>query len=279
MDLHLHSTASDGVVRPEHVARRAARQRVFTIALTDHDSLDGVQPAAHVGAAEGVRVIAGCEFSVATWWGELHLLGYFLPVADPELGAFLATQRTHRELRAREIVEQLGRLGVEMPMERVLDESDGAPVGRPHIARTLVKLGKVGSVNEAFERYLADGGPAAVAKTLPHLLEVTNLVRRLGGVTSAAHLKHRADRSTVRGLRSAGVDALEVLHPAHGERTVAKLNALASDFGLLKTGGSDWHGGNGDARTQIGGLRVPKDWVEALERLHQERVEESDRDP
>ncbi len=274
VDLHLHSTASDGEVSPGDVARRASKAGLAAIALTDHDTLAGVAEAADVGRAVGVRVIAGCEFSVQSWWGELHLLGYFLPHDAPELVELLATQRANRALRGEEIGRRLGDLGAPISLESVLARAGNAPVGRPHIARALVDAGKVPSLNDAFDRYLADGAPAHVAKSLPDVELITSLISRLGGVTSAAHLKERATKKTLRRLQQLGVDAVEVLHPAHDGGTVSRLRALAGELDLLKTGGSDWPGDTGSIghRRSIGAQRVPAEWLIALERLHLART-------
>lgn len=274
VDLHLHSTASDGEAAPGEVVRRAAGAGVAAVALTDHDTLAGVSEAADVGASLGVRVVPGCEFSVKWWWGELHLLGYFLPACHPELNRFLVTQRDGRVKRAEEIVRRLSDLGVPVSMESVRRHAGGGSIGRPHVARALVDAAKVASVKEAFDRYLSDDGPAYVPKSLPELEAVTSLVSRLGGVTSAAHLKDRATLSTLSRLRQGGVDAVEVLHPSHDDRTVSRLRAWSADLEMLKSGGSDWHGdqgSQGDRRT-IGALRVPGEWLEAIERLHRERM-------
>jgi predicted metal-dependent phosphoesterase TrpH len=253
--------------------QRAVEGGLAAIAITDHDTMDGVAPAVAGGAGTPLRVVAGCEFSVAVWWGELHLLGYFLPVQDSGLAEFFSLQRLHRTNRAEEILRQLARLGAPVSMDDVVREAANAPIGRPHIARALVVAGRVGSTGEAFARYLADGGPACVPKVLPPLEAVVELVRRLGGVTSAAHLKERAGRDTLTRLKGMGVDGVEVLHPSHNEQRVAALQTLAPQLGLLKTGGSDWHGSPSNERrhSAIGVPRVPSEWLDSLERLHLQR--------
>lgn len=273
VDLHVHSSASDGEESPGALVQRAVEGGLAAIAITDHDTVAGVAPAVADAAGRPLRVVAGCEFSVAAWWGELHLLGYFLPPQDPGLAEFFSLQRTHRANRAEEILERLARLGAPVAMGEVVRQAAGAPIGRPHVARALVVAGRVGSIGEAFARYLADGGPACVPKVLPPLEAVVELVRRLGGVTSAAHLKERAGRGTLARLRGMGVDAVEVLHPSHNDQTVTALRTLAPQLGLLKTGGSDWHGGapNGHRHAAIGVPPVPSEWLDALQRLHLER--------
>ena len=274
VDLHLHSTASDGEAAPGEVARLAAAAGLSAIALTDHDTLAGVAEARRAGAESDLRVIAGCEFSVRAWWGELHLLGYFLPTDDEELGRLLAGQQTARLERAKKMVERLRELGAAVSLDAVEQQAGPGSVGRPHVARALVHAGLASTVNDAFDRYLADGGPAFVPKPLAALESITALVRRIGGVTSAAHLKERATRKTLGRLKDAGVDAVEVLHPSHDEGTAARMSHWATEMGLLRSGGSDWHGRQ-DARPgrrSIGAQRVPVEWLERLEGLHQERI-------
>jgi predicted metal-dependent phosphoesterase TrpH len=274
VDLHLHSTASDGEAAPGDVARLAAAAGLSAIALTDHDTLAGVAEARDAATDAPLRVIAGCEFSVRAWWGELHLLGYFLPTDDDELANLLADQQTARSERATKMVARLEELGAAVSLDAVKEQAGRGSVGRPHVARALVQAGLASSVNDAFDRYLADGGPAFVPKPLAALESMTALVRRLGGVTSAAHLKERATRKTLSRLKDAGVDAVEVLHPSHDEGTASRISHWATEIGLLKSGGSDWHGRQ-DARPgrrSIGALRVPAEWLDRLEQLHGERI-------
>jgi predicted metal-dependent phosphoesterase TrpH len=259
-DLHLHSTASDGACPPGQVVRRAAAAGLEAVALTDHDTLAGVAEARAAGRELGVRVIAGCEFSVAAPWGEMHLLAYCLPADHPDLDEFLAAQRGHRSRRMVEIVRRLN-----------------AAVGRPHVARALVARGAARDLPDAFDRYLGNGRTAYVPKRLPPMTEVTGLVRRLGGVTAAAHLKDRGTAPAVARLKAAGVDAVEVRHPAHDREAQDRLAALARDSAMLCTGGSDWHGDVDPAnrdRAPLGHISVPLAWVDQIERLHQRRLEE-----
>ena len=269
VDLHVHSNASDGECPPEEVIRQAKAAGGTAIALTDHDTLDGVAGATRAGAEVDVRVVGGCEFSVRVSWGEMHLLAYFLVPQDPDLRQFLDAQRVMRLQRAQDIVTRLDQVGATIDFEA----GDGS-VGRPHVARALVKAGLVAGVDAAFDKYLAMGKPAFVPKDLPALKQVASLVQDLSGVTSAAHLSQRATPSFIDELKRAGVDALEVLHPAHDDATAARLDALANRYGMLVTGGSDWHGGRtmSDGRARIGSLGVPEAYLEGIEDLHQERV-------
>lgn len=273
-DLHTHSTASDGTHEPAEVVRLAAAAGLDTIALTDHDTVAGVPEAVRTGAGTSVRVIAGCEFSVAAPWGEMHLLGFFLPVADEALAPFLSGQREARAERMREIVRRLRASGAPVTLDQVIAEAGGEALGRPHAARALIRSGHVGGVSEAFDRFLGRGRPAFVPKRLPPLEDVTGLVRRVGGVSSAAHLKGRATRAALERLREAGVDAIEVRHPAHGDDLANRLETLVPELGLLRSGGTDWHGEEEaaeDGRAPFGAITIPDSWVDALEGLHRQR--------
>ena len=275
IDLHVHSTASDGTYAPRDVVRRAAQAGLTTFALTDHDTTAGVPEALVAGGELGVRVIAGCEFSVKMSWGEMHLLAYFLPVSDAVLERFLVEQRGVRDGRMQEIVRRLNGVGQSLTEADVRAEAGNAALGRPHVARALVKAGAVRDVSDAFDRFLGPGRPAYVAKTLPALDRVTSLVRSVGGVTSAAHLKDRLTRAVFERLKAAGVDGVEARHPSHSEQMADQAETLAMTMGLLPTGGSDWHGdGAGDSRAPLGEVSIPASWLAALERVHTHRLAE-----
>jgi predicted metal-dependent phosphoesterase TrpH len=267
IDLHLHSTASDGHLEPEVVVERAAAAGLVAIALTDHDTLAGVPAAQGAGARLGVRVIGGCEFSVAAPWGEMHVLGYFLPPQDPELEGFLERCREDRIRRGRAMAERLQGLGVPVTFEDVLRASGTGAVGRPHVARAIVQSGAARDLNDAFDRYLGRGRPAFVEKTLPSFREVAELVHRAGGLVSAAHLKDRGTRGVLERFRAQGLDAVETRHPSHGPDQRARLTDLALGLGLLRTGGSDWHGDSlvDGGHGTIGSEGVPAEWLGALE--------------
>jgi 3',5'-nucleoside bisphosphate phosphatase len=267
IDLHIHSTASDGELPPEAVVGRAAAAGVAAMALTDHDTLAGVPAAIAAGERVGIRVIGGCEFSVAAPWGEMHVLGYFLPPGTAVLEDFLVRCRADRERRGRAMVERLHRLGIGVSDADVLAEAEGGAVGRPHVARALLRHGHVASVGEAFDRYLGRGRPAFVEKSLPTFAEVAALVHRVGGVVSAAHLKDRGTRSLLVHFKQVGLDAVETRHPSHDPDVRARLTEFAIDLGLHRTGGSDWHGDpvGDEALSAIGSQNVPLAWLEALE--------------
>jgi predicted metal-dependent phosphoesterase TrpH len=261
------------------MVRRAVRAGLGAVALTDHDTMAGVPEARAAGEGLGLRVVSGCEFSVAAPWGEMHLLAYCLPDDDPELDAFMAEQRAHRLSRIGEIVRRLNGAGVAVDTAAVHAAAGGAAaLGRPHVARALIARGVVRDLQEAFDRYLGKGRAAYVPKRLPTIREVTDLLRRRGGVTAAAHLKDRGTATTLARLRQAGVDGVEVRHPAHDAETRDRLEALARAETLLPTGGSDWHGdveATARDRAPLGSIEVPLAWLDDIERLHRGRLEEA----
>jgi 3',5'-nucleoside bisphosphate phosphatase len=267
IDLHVHSTASDGSLAPSAVVKRAARAELRAIALTDHDTLAGIPEAIAAAKQYGVRVVGGCEFSAASPWGEMHVLGYFLPANSPELEEFLERCRADRVRRAQEMVQHLRRLGVNLSFESVLLESAGGAVGRPHVARAIVRHGGAVDLGDAFDRFLGRGRPAFVEKTLPQFRAIAELVHGVGGLVSVAHLKERGTRAFIDRLRGEGLDAVETRHPSHDPDLRARLTDIVIELGLLRTGGSDWHGDPepGVTHGTIGSQSVPLDWLDRLD--------------
>jgi predicted metal-dependent phosphoesterase TrpH len=267
VDLHVHSTASDGSLPPDAVVRRARDAGLTAIALTDHDTLAGVPAALAAGERHGLRVVAGCEFSTAAPWGEMHVLGYFLPADSDALEAFLARCRADRVRRGRDMVSRLQALGIDLSFDDILEEARGGAVGRPHVARALARRGHVRDAGEAFDRWLGRGKAAFVDKNLPEFREVAALVHASRGVVSVAHVKERGTRSFLERLKGEGLDAVETRHPSHDPDLRARLTDIALRLGLLRTGGSDWHGDPepGESHGSIGSQAVPIEWLDRLE--------------
>jgi predicted metal-dependent phosphoesterase TrpH len=248
------------------VVRRARAAGLAAIALTDHDTMDGVPAALREGARIGVRVVSGCEFSVDAAWGEMHVLGYFLPPDADELLRFLTGARAMRLDRARRMVEHLQAWGADISLDDVLREADSGAVGRPHVARALVRHGTVASVGAAFDEFLGVGRRAYEPKVLPAFAEVAALVHRAGGIVSAAHLRDRATRPTLARLREEGLDAVEVRHPRHTPEIARTIEAHARALALARTGGTDWHGdGDTEHVEPLGAFAVPLEWLDEME--------------
>lgn len=267
IDLHCHSTASDGMLAPADVVRHAAEVGITTLALTDHDTTAGVAEAMETGLAVGVNVIGACEFSVQVRWGEMHLLGYFLPVGNSRLEDFLVHAREGRDRRARAMVSRLTGLGLRIDFDDIRRIAQGGAVGRPHVARALLAVGHVTTIQQAFDRYIGTGRPAFVDKELPPLRDVADLVHAVGGIVSAAHLKRHGTPTELALLRDHGLDAVETRHPSHDGETRATITEAAQALDLGRSGGSDWHGEMDTIGThaRLGSQDVPDEWLPPLE--------------
>ncbi len=254
IDLHTHTTASDGVLTPTEIVALASQRDVDVIALTDHDTVTGVAEATEAGRPLGVRVVAGIELSARHKDRAVHMLGYFLDPGNDNLRRRLDRMQAERLDRIHRMVRRLNDLGLELTVDDVLAEAKGAVVARPHVARALVARGYIGSVSDAFTpELIADGGRADVPRTQLTPREAVALIGSAGGVAVIAHpgLAHHLGThnplsdSLIRDLRDGGLAGLEVDHPDHPPLVRDSLRALAAELGLLITGGSDFHGESG----------------------------------
>jgi hypothetical protein len=266
IDLHCHSTASDGLLPPAEVVAAAAAIGLKALALTDHDTTAGLDEARAAAADLNIEIVGGCEFSVGVEWGEMHLLGYFLEPGDRDVEAFLSAARADRTRRGRDMVSKLVGLGLAISYEDVARESGGGAIGRPHVARALFQRGHVQTIQQAFDRYIGRGRPAFVEKEMPSLAAVADLVHARGGVVSAAHLKSFGTLANLTRLKADGLDAVETRHPSHAGDYLATITDAAIALGLARTGGSDWHGEGNAAGThaQLGSQQVPDEWLAEL---------------
>ena len=260
VDLHTHSTASDGTVGPDGVIETAKRCGLTALALTDHDTIEGVPAAREAGQRLGVRVIAGVELSAVQDDQEIHLLALHLTHLEG-LQLRLTELRTMRYARARKIVEKLNLLGVPLTLDEVLLQSNGGAVGRPHVARALIARGFVPDFREAFTKYLGGAGSAFVPKAHFSVADAIAIAHEAGALAIWAHPGDGGRREKLEPLVAAGLDGLEIKHPSHSSEDVKRLQALADFFGLLPSGGSDWHGAP-DGPRRLGIMNVPVEWLE-----------------
>jgi hypothetical protein len=251
IDLHCHTTASDGTVAPADLSRHAAARGVDIVAVTDHDTVAGVAEATRTGEELGVRVVAGIELSTRHAVRELHVLGYFIDTNNSALLRAIDEMRSQRLERARSMIDRLRELGYDITISDVQAQAGGDIIARPHVARALVARGYVPSVRAAFtEELIGDGGRAFVAREAPSAVDAIDLIRAAGGVAVLAHpgVTHHEGKTKVLGdesvaeLARAGLAGLEVDHPDHPPLIRDRLCAIADEYGLVPTGGSDWHG-------------------------------------
>jgi predicted metal-dependent phosphoesterase TrpH len=259
VDLHMHSTASDGSRAPADVVRAAAKAKLAAIALTDHDTVAGLDEARHAGEALGVRVIPGVELSAVEGDTETHLLGLHLRDTGV-LESALAGLRGMRERRARRIVERLDDIGVHISLDAVLAQAADGAIGRPHVARALIAEGWAVDSRDAFDRYLGAGRPAYVPKEQLGMRDAIAMIHDAGGLAVLAHPAASGTRERLTALREQGLDGVEVRHPSHSPSDTTRLAALARELELVPSGGSDWHGAADGPRT-IGMMQVPAEWL------------------
>lgn len=274
VDLHSHSTISDGSFSPEEVIRKAAEIGLAAIALTDHDNIGGVSAALEAGMSEGIMVIPGVEISAEFDRGTLHILGYFINPLDKTLQEKLTTLQKARAERNPKIARKLQELGIDITYEEVLKIASSTQVGRPHFAQILIQKGIVKDLNEAFERFLGKDKAAYVDKYRYPPEEALEMIQAAGGVAVLAHpfTLNLSDNDLVTMIRKwvgLGLRGMEVFYPEHSEEIIDRYTRIADTFGLIKTGGSDFHGNNkeGSVLGDCGPRGCPT--LEVVEKLRQ----------
>jgi predicted metal-dependent phosphoesterase TrpH len=274
VDLHCHTTASDGALSPAELVARGAALGLRVLAITDHDSTDGVTEALVAGAKYGVTVISGVEINSDVPGSEVHILGYFVDHTDPALNEALLRLRDGRVGRARRMAELLTEMGAPVCFERILELAGDGAVCRPHVAQALVEAGHAATFEDAFARYIGRNGPAYVERLKLTPVEACGLIRSAGGLPVLAHpvyfdrfgkMKTAFDpESGLAELKAAGLAGIEVYYPGYDALAIEYLLSRARRFGLLVTGGSDFHGIRPN-EPDLGGVYVP---VKAARRLH-----------
>jgi hypothetical protein len=260
VDLHSHSTASDGSRAPADVIREAKRVGLAAIALTDHDTLDGIAEATATGDELGVRVVPGVELSAVEGDSETHILGLHL-TDTREMEQALVGLREMRRSRAERIVARLNELGVRVEFASVLEQAAGGAIGRPHVARAMIAEGWAVDFRDAFDRYLGNGRPAYVSKDRLAVTDAIGLIHRAGGLAVLAHPGQAGTKDRVESFVRQGIDGLEVRHPGHTSEDTTRLAALVAHFSLVASGGSDWHGAAEGPRI-LGMMHIPAEWLQ-----------------
>ncbi|MBZ0159900.1 PHP domain-containing protein [Candidatus Methylomirabilis sp.] len=264
IDLHTHSTASDGVLSPQGLVRFAKDSGISVLAVTDHDTLEGLPTAMAEGQRIGLQVIAGVEITAHVGDLEIHILGHFIDPDDNRLVEFLASSRNDRVERARRMVEKLWGLGLPLDVTEVLSLAPGHSVGRPHVAQAMIRRGYVTSLKEAFDRYLTQGKPGYVERSRTPAALAIRAIKEAGGVPSLAHPGQYGHDEIIPSLVQQGLMGLEVYHSEHDAGSLFRYERVCLEYGLLAVGGSDYHGTEGLRSMGLGRPALPEARFEQL---------------
>ena len=260
IDLHIHTTASDGTCTPADTVAAAAASGVEVLGIADHDSLDGIADALEAGPPSGVTVVPAVEINTDYGETEAHVLGYFVDHTSVRLNGVLEEIRRRRVERAQEMIARLASLGIRVDEARVRELAGDGSVGRPHVARALVEAGYVQTGGEAFARYIGRGQPAYVPRYRLTPEQAVKAIRAAGGIPVLAHPGKVGDDTLVQALIEQGLEGLECFHVDHSVAHANHYIAMARQQGLVVTGGTDSHGPKSDRPVAIGAVAVPR-WV------------------
>ena len=266
IDLHLHTTASDGRRTPRELVDLAVTVGVTVMAVTDHDTTSAVIEVREDAAARGIEAIAGIEITSVHEGVDVHVLGYFFDPDNRQLLSFLAAQRATRVRRVKQIAERLAELAMPIDVDRILIEARQYPnrsIGRPQVARAMIAAGHAVGMRDAFDRWLGRGQPAFVERPGASPSEVVSLLHAAGGLASMAHPGRTRMDDLIPQLAASGLDAIEAYHSDHDEAAITRYSALAQQLDLLVTGGSDYHADPG-RDLQPGSSTLPQEQWERL---------------
>ena len=267
IDLHTHTTASDGRSSPPELVARAAAAGVDVLSVTDHDTVAAAGAASAACAAAGIEFVPGIEITAVWHEIDVHVLGYFIDVGSPQLLGFLSTQRQRRVDRVRQIVARLDQLGMPLDADALVKPALDDPstsAGRPWVARAMVAAGYVMSADLAFQNWLSRGRPAYVPRLAAPPVEIVRRIHEAGGIASLAHPGLLRRDEWIPELVDAGLDAIEAYHSEHDAAATGRYLALASRAGVLVSGGSDYHGGGAHGALAPGATALPRAAYEAL---------------
>ncbi|KUO75309.1 MAG: hypothetical protein APF77_12965 [Clostridia bacterium BRH_c25] len=263
-DLHIHTTASDGLMSPDEVVRWASVKRLAAIGITDHDTVNGIGPAVEASPKYGVEVVPGIELSTLYAEEEIHILGYYIDYkADWFLDILKKIQNSRYE-RADRIVNKLNGLGVNITLEQVRDIAEAGAIGRPHIARAMINEGYINNIKEAFKGYIGKDCPAYVERYKLNCSEAIGIIKKLGGISVLAHPGLIKNKINIGRIIELGIDGIEVYHSKHDDETIRNALSIANSRKLLITGGSDCHGMKLNNEPIIGNCSVDYKYVQKL---------------
>ncbi len=259
VDLHLHTTKSDGLLTPEELVKTAYKLKYKTIAITDHDTLEGISEGREAAEKYGIEVIPGSELTAYYYNHEIHILEYFIEPDDKHFLKYLNKFKNARFERAKEMVRLLNKIGIDIDFNEIIKKYDSAALGRPHIARELVEKGYASEMQEAFKNFLVPGKPAYVPKYLIGPREIIQLIRDCNGIPVFAHPYYYFNyEALLKKMVDMGLMGIEVYHTYHPPHLVKKLKSLAKKYNLLITGGSDAHSGPKGKYLPFGNIRLPQ---------------------
>jgi predicted metal-dependent phosphoesterase TrpH len=262
-DLHLHTLFSDGTFTPEELVERASKLGFAAIALTDHDTVEGCERAAAACAAAQMAFLSGTELTAEHKDTEVHILAYFVDTQNQALLSRIGGFQAVRQNRIREMVAALNQLGIPLKVETVFALANCKSPGRPHVARALVKENLIGSLDEAFEKYLKKGRPAWVPKTKMSAVEAVELIHQAGGLAVMAHPGLNSTDDIIPDLVDAGLDGIECFHTKHSTTMAERYLKFAEKYDLLVTGGSDCHGFS-KTKPLLSTVKLPYEHVQRL---------------
>jgi len=264
IDLHIHSTFSDGTLTPQQIVQVALDKQLTAIAISDHDTVSGVVPAQQAAAGTELQVLPAVEISTTVGGRDVHILGYFIDLQHAGLREKLQAIRDARQQRARQIADKLEKLGISIDFEKLLEEAGPDSIGRPHIANRLAREGHVADARQAFARYLRRGGSAYVERYQLAPCEAIGLVTAADGLPVLAHPALDGAEQHVDSLRDCGLQGIEAYHIVHSPAQTRRYITMAHEKGLVITGGSDSHGPEGPIPVEIGAVEVPDECAKRL---------------
>jgi len=268
IDLHMHTTYSDGKYTPAELVKKASDCGLSVISITDHDSVNAIKDAIDYGKQLGVEVIPGLEISTDVDDKEIHLLAYFIDIENEELKKYLSFFRDERLHRAKRMVQKLRNLGIKITIDDVLAHAKNSAIGRPHIAYAMTDLGIISNYFEAFEKYIGDKGPAFERKIHVSPQSALKLISDAGGLSFIAHPGYMKEYLLI-NLIKAGIDGIEVIHPSHNENQISFYRGIVNQYCLLESGGSDFHGGQKSDDQNLGKYYISSNHLEAMKNMLQ----------